>query len=515
MPENVSTTMMISSTYSCTSTNNILVLTVATLLEALVAYARQYSQYIGHHFTATTIRLTALTGAAATEINGETTYREFQLNSQKDHATIADLEAFADTRLNVVDEVSFASYTKVLARLSSNLQAFTECNVEPYGKIAIVFLGDFCQLEAIQGDMIYTHENGIYWEQALTCMVELKGTHRFRNCEMMKRAMPDAREHGLSDGDRKLLNTRVIGGKDRNGDIVEMPDIAATRFATFFNRTRCDINQTVFKSYLKAHHSNCNEEDIPGTAVVIRSNPMWHRSKCPLNFDQRKVVFEQISEADTARTGKYKTRLDPLLCLFRGSNVMGTSNDDVKNGIANGTTSTFRKVCLKAGKTAKPIKMHGYWVKAVDIGDVDHIELEWQDCHFKGTYKMFPTRDAFTVKYPIVEFGKEMRVPTRLDFDYFAIIINHATTGHKLQGKSMDALVIAEWSKTKNWAYVVLSRVRTLEGLYFLKPIPTDIDFRPMPLYLRMMERLRNSILVTAGDVADLHNIIANQVDNN
>ena len=186
-------------------------------------------------------------------------------------------------------------------------------------------------------------------------------------------------------------------------------------------------------------------------------------------------------------------------------NVMGTSNDDVKNGLANGTTSTFRKVSLKAGKIAKPIKMHGCWVNAIDIGDIDHIELEWQDCHFRGTYKMFPTKRAFDVRFPIVECGVMMRVPARLDFDYFAIIINHATTGHKLQGKSMDALVVAEWSKTKNWAYVVLSRVRTLDGLYFLKPIPTNIDFNPMPLYLRMMERLRDTILISVDTVADLY----------
>jgi hypothetical protein len=33
------------------------------------------------------------------------------------------------------------------------------------------------------------------------------------------------------------------------------------------------------------------------------------------------------------------------------------------------------------------------------------------------------------------------------------------------QGKSVNELVVAEWSKVKNWAYVVLSRVRSLAGL--------------------------------------------------
>jgi hypothetical protein len=37
----------------------------------------------------------------------------------------------------------------------------------------------------------------------------------------------------------------------------------------------------------------------------------------------------------------------------------------------------------------------------------------------------------------------------------FLLTINDTTTGHKLQGESMDALGIEEWSKVKNWAYLL------------------------------------------------------------
>jgi hypothetical protein len=39
------------------------------------------------------------------------------------------------------------------------------------------------------------------------------------------------------------------------------------------------------------------------------------------------------------------------------------------------------------------------------------------------------------------------------------------------------ALVITEWSKVKNWACVVLPRVKTLSGLFLMSPIPEDIYF--------------------------------------
>ena len=59
--------------------------------------------------------------------------------------------------------------------------------------------------------------------------------------------------------------------------------------------------------------------------------------------------------------------------------------------------------------------------------------------------------------------------------------------GHRIA--YADELVIAEWSKVKNWAYVVLSRVLTLAGLFLTEPIPDNIDFRPAPDYLEMMEQ--------------------------
>jgi hypothetical protein len=59
----------------------------------------------------------------------------------------------------------------------------------------------------------------------------------------------------------------------------------------------------------------------------------------------------------------------------------------------------------------------------------------------------------------------------------------------------MDNLVIVEWNKKRNWAYVVLSRVRSLAGIFLCKALPEDYSFEPDPQYVSMMERLRNRIL--------------------
>ena len=62
---------------------------------------------------------------------------------------------------------------------------------------------------------------------------------------------------------------------------------------------------------------------------------------------------------------------------------------------------------------------------------------------------------------------------------------NDGTTGHKLQGMSKDVIMVSSWptgglSKIfKNWEYVVLSRVRTLSGLYLVDPIDMEKSFDP------------------------------------
>jgi hypothetical protein len=61
---------------------------------------------------------------------------------------------------------------------------------------------------------------------------------------------------------------------------------------------------------------------------------------------------------------------------------------------------------------------------------------------------------------------------------------NDATTGYKLQGLSKELLIVSSWptggfaAMFKNWEYVVLSRIRTLSGLYLVKPIDMEKSFK-------------------------------------
>ena len=101
-------------------------------------------------------------------------------------------------------------------------------------------------------------------------------------------------------------------------------------------------------------HKGKLESEIPMTAITIKATTRWNKSKIPLTFDQRKILFKQCSEADCKQDKKMAS---PLLCLFMGCNLMVTINKDVVHGIANGTTCIFHKVVLKPESELEKIQM--------------------------------------------------------------------------------------------------------------------------------------------------------------
>jgi hypothetical protein len=98
-------------------------------------------------------------------------------------------------------------------------------------------------------------------------------------------------------------------------------------------------------------------------------------------------------------------------------------------------------------------KMYNNWVHAVQMESVEYIKVEWQDCdHFVGKFWLKPKIGTFRVKYPISKFWAKSCIQTNIELQHLPVIMNHTITGHKLQGKTLTSLVIAEWSRVKNWA---------------------------------------------------------------
>jgi hypothetical protein len=88
---------------------------------------------------------------------------------------------------------------------------------------------------------------------------------------------------------------------------------------------------------------------------------------------------------------------------------------------------------------------------------------------------MKPQTFSFTANLPL-PFDLAANIPPTRKLSLKAIqlpvVSNTATTGHKLQGATIDDLFVHAWNYScTSWVYVVLSRVRTMKGLIFRKPL--------------------------------------------
>ena len=115
-----------------------------TVINLLMEYAKEYCSYIPNFsFNARTITITALTGVAATLLKGETVHSALLLN-QKKPIQEEQTEAWEQTRLLIIDEISFAS-KKDLEKIDQNLKYLKQQLYKPYGGLNIVFAGDYRQ----------------------------------------------------------------------------------------------------------------------------------------------------------------------------------------------------------------------------------------------------------------------------------------------------------------------------------------------------------------------------------
>ena len=129
---------------------------------------------------------------------------------------------------------------------------------------------------------------------------------------------------------------------------------------------------------------------------------------------------------------------------------MCITNEDLSKGRGNGTLCKCTKVKLKKGKKRRWKNWEGKKVWTVSVDDVAWVEFE----HFpeppKGKAKRFrlaPQKFTATITFNVVEglTAKSNFKVGNATVTQIPVNSNIATTGHKLQGMTKDALVVNEW----------------------------------------------------------------------
>ena len=152
-----------------------------TVIDLVMEYAREYCSFMDNYtFSSRTIVVTAMTGVAATLLMGETVHSAVYLN-QKKNIQPEQVEVWEDTRLLIIDEISFAC-KKDFAKLHRQLRKLKQQLHKPYGGLDIIFSGDMRQLEPVgRGKKAVYKENCPEFKDWVNCFIELNGLHRFKD----------------------------------------------------------------------------------------------------------------------------------------------------------------------------------------------------------------------------------------------------------------------------------------------------------------------------------------------
>ena len=90
------------------------------------------------------------------------------------------------------------------------------------------------------------------------------------------------------------------------------------------------------------------------------------------------------------------------------------------------------------------------------------------------------------------------------------VVSNTATTGHKLQGSGVDNLFVSEWFNEASWIYVILSRVKTRNGLFLREELKPNIPIHKVPETLkRKLDYFKNNCTRPDLDESEYKNMCA------
>ena len=220
-----------------------------------------------------------------------------------------------------------------------------------------------------------------------------------------------------------------------------LPPVPKIRCACYMNDERNAYNNVIFMEHLKATHPKADALDTPSPmhTCIIKAN-MRYGSKTigKLNKSMYNHLLDQCGDSDiTNGSGAF---VDPALKFFYNMPLMMNTNARIEEELANGTPCCGLYIKLKRGYKFVQENWEGYLVNTVFANQVEYIM-----CMHEGNDDKY-----FIVKPETRECKVKLRAFNNAIFDkikitYLPINSSVSTTGHKLQGKTLDHLVVNSW----------------------------------------------------------------------
>jgi hypothetical protein len=291
-----------------------------------------------------------------------------------------------------------------------------------------------------------------------------------------------------------------------------------------------------------------SSNEMPPTNTIIIEADITSSTTKKSNMKIDNHLYNRIITSCGDANAKFGTKhIDPALSLYVGAIVMCIDNKHLKDKVPRGNGTICRVLNIKLKQDATSYKWKNYYgrkVWTVNAKDVEYVEcehvnkteimlqLETQIHEYTSQLDVIENKNQIQQNFIQVKIDKlKSRLSTIMNNRKFKlkpeqcstkvsikqyntssnkiefcckmkqiqINSNDATTGHKLQGISKDLIIVSSWptgglaAMFKNWEYVVLSRVRTISGLFLIKPIEMAKSFKPSEELKKYMEYARQT----------------------
>jgi hypothetical protein len=365
-----------------------------------------------------------------------------------------------------------------------------------FGGLNIVWTGDYGQLEPPGSTPIYEGERCAYFHGMINAFIELDGMHRFKDDlpwgELLMR---------LRAGTATVDDIRTINNNCMVSDTHVPP--AGIQVACFQNRDRDAINCATFEKFCQQYGK---QGDLLQDAVFVFMDSLemkddFNKFVAVKSNAVKQHFLTQVGEND-CRHGfgaKKNQRVEPTLKLYPNCPLMLTENKDVPNGQANGSRILLERINIKPNENPTLIELQcGAISRAYFASQVESLRVQHEtDDIIPNTFDAKPRTYEFDATFEMNDDKKKCYMRGL----QFGVVSNTATTGHKLQGYTAQCLLVNDWRYDQNWPYVVVSRVRTMKGLFLRVQLSEDMTkYAVKPAMLAMLKEFKERHLLTVLD---------------
>ena len=138
--------------------------------------------------------------------------------------------------------------------------------------------------------------------------------------------------------DIQLLNTRWIGNEN-----VQLPYKSDLRYCCATNKDRNALSSSIFLEHLKRTHKKAGTQEPNGKmhtngtmhTAIIKADITLTRGKHRVARRIRNAIYDNCGDDHVRNNGSRK--VDPALKFYYNVPLMITSNDNIKDKLANGT----------------------------------------------------------------------------------------------------------------------------------------------------------------------------------